>query len=177
MNLEFGKMSRCSLAGLAVALAAAAIGCGGGGGGGGGSSPTAPPAPPVTPVGAYTVGGQLLLQNISYTDPNGQQTILEAEIQFDGETLAPCERTSSSPGTGGMVFCGNIYRKIGVSAGSHTLSCRLTRQTDGARHLYHCMGAYAVFDASGTEVQSRQINPVRGQIRAGERIEIPVSVP
>lgn len=151
---------------VALLLVATAMGCGGGGGNG---SPTAPP-PTVQP---YSVGGQLLLQNVG---PNNLYTILQAEIIFDGIAISPCEQTNTPIVNGAQALCGNIYRVSGVAPGTHTIGCRLTRQTDGAQHNYGCYGAFQVFQGSET-VSSRQLDMVRGRIRAGERIEIQVSVP
>lgn len=151
------------LAGLMVAFA---MGCGGGGGNG---SPTAPP-PMAQP---YSVGGQLLLQNVGTSN---RYTILQAEIIFDGNAIAPCEQTNTPIVNGAQSLCGNIYRVSGVAPGTHTIGCRLTRQTDGAQHNYGCYGAFQVFQGSET-VSSRQLDMMRGRIRAGDKIEIQVSVP
>ena len=153
---------------LAAMLAMVSLNCGGGRGG----SPTAPP------VVSYSIAGQLFLQNPGPAYyPNTVYTILGAEIQLDGRTIAPCEQTNTPIVGGAQSLCANIYRASGVSAGSHTLACHLTRQTDASPHLYYCYGALQVFDASGTEVSRRQLGTVSGQLKAGDTIEIQISVP
>lgn len=150
--------SRRTLAVLVLSLVCLACG-----GGGGGSSPTEPTPPPTT--------GKRFQFNVVVTAPL-QGGLVEGTVSVDGREVSRMDWS----GTSGFcqLFCTLVNDVRGLSAGNHTITFTVVRQTRTTiDYVVGCNGI--VFHENGTQ-QPANLPVQQVQLRAGQSVTFNIRI-
>lgn len=148
--------SRAWLAAAVLVLCLTMLACGGGGGGGGGTGPTVPPAPT----------GKRFQFSVFASPLDG--ALVEAAVALDGRELSRRDWPATT-GSGCTLLCTLSGDVRGLSAGNHTVTFMVVRQTRAAAE-YVVNGSGVVTDAATGEQRVIFMPRQNHRLRAGQTV-------